>query len=80
MGRSPGPLCASHSEASIMQGVEGTTPCDPLGWDSAAASQLNSLTKLRALALAVPKGARPNRKGAVHGRPRHSAGGGRTSG
>lgn len=43
-----------------MQGAEGTTPCDPLGWDSAAASQRNSLTKLRALALAVPKGARPD--------------------
>lgn len=43
-----------------MQRAEGTTPCDPLGWDSAAAPQSNSLTKLRALALAVPKGARPN--------------------
>ena len=45
-----------------MQGAEGTTPCDPFGWDSAAASQHNSLTKLRALALAVPKGARPGLK------------------
>lgn len=43
-----------------MQGAEGTIPCDPLGWDSAAALQRNSLTKLRALALAVPKGARPD--------------------
>lgn len=43
-----------------MQGAEGTTPCDPLGWDFAAAPQRNSLTKLRALALAVPKGARPD--------------------
>lgn len=43
-----------------MQRAEGTTPCDPLGWDFAAAPQSNSLTKLRALALAVPKGARPD--------------------
>ena len=43
-----------------MQGAEGTTPCDPLGWDSAAAPQRNSLTKLRALPLAVPTGARPD--------------------
>lgn len=45
-----------------MQGAEGTTPCDPLGWDSAAASQRNSLTKLRALALAVPKAPAPIEK------------------